>query len=126
MAIHQLCTIPMGENLIEHIDHNQSSIYVYSSTAHEYSIANQYHILANTSTLAGGYTIINMKDSIPLPSLTFDDSPTHYEPIACNKQIHHISPIDKSTSSSTSSHTYRFPTYNDDQIITNIDFIYSI
>ena len=173
MVIHQLCTIPMGKNLIasDH-DNNQSSIYIYSSTVCEYSIANQYYILANTSTLVGGYAIINTADSTPLLSLTFNDSPTHYKPIVCNEWVHHIhhdpilesnasssisslviqnehlnddslsstlsglSPlrsrdINESTTSSTSSYTNLFPTYDYDPIlssliITNIDFIHSI
>ena len=135
IAIHQLCTIPMGENLIASDHTNETSIYVQSSTAHEQSIANQCQILANTSTLAGGYAIINTSDSTLLPSLTFDDSPTHHAPIVSNTQVHNLHLVPKSTASSTpstnSSHKNLSPTSEYDPIssapiITNIDFIHSM
>ena len=112
----------MEKNLItSNHDNLQSSIFIYSSTVHEHSIDIQYNILANTSTLAGSYTIIHIAEPTPLPSLTFEDIPTYYDPIVCNEQIHHVQ-HDLTSISDTSLSILS----KDNGIITNIDFIYSI
>ena len=52
---------------------------------HEHSINIQYNILANTSTLAGGYAITHVAKLTPLLLLTFEDTLIQHDPIVYNE-----------------------------------------
>ena len=103
LAIHQLCTIPMGEEIVTN---DNQALFIHQTTVHEASQTEQSsHLLENTSTLAGDYVVLPTHEPTPLPSLTFEHHFTPYDPVISHNQINQVktSSNDSTSSNSTSS-----------------------
>ena len=107
LTMHQLCTIPMGEEIIASDNYeNHTTLFIHNTTVHEASQTEQSsHLLENTSTLAGDYVILPTYEPTSLLSLTFEHHFTPYAPVILH---HQINEINTSSSNSTSSNSTSF------------------